>query len=68
MATILIMIGSFLKNLANVVNHNVPEYVTQETLLPNLIHMESEVETEIGQNDGTRKVKMVRRFSISSSS
>jgi len=48
MTTILIMIGNFLKNLANVVNHNVPEYVTQETLLPNLIHMESEVETEIG--------------------
>jgi len=48
MATILIMIGNFLKNLANVVNHNDPEYVTQDTLLPNLIHMESEVETEIG--------------------
>ena len=48
MATILVMISNFIKNLANVVNHNVPEYITQETLLPNLIHMESDVETEIG--------------------
>jgi len=48
MSTILVMIGNFLKNLANVVNHNIPEYITQETLLPNLIHMESDVETEIG--------------------
>lgn len=48
MAIIVIMIGNFLKNLASVDNHNVPEYITQDTLLPNLIHMESEVETEIG--------------------